>query len=808
MRQKSLPFPNPTNLFIALILGLTTAAMAQSAKITVDAAHQGHPIPPTLWGIFFEDINLSADGGIYPELVRNRSFEDAETPEFWTFSSPDGGKSEASVVLADVQARPPVPPLNPFNRKSLRIKLNGAFTLENPGYWGMNIVSGDTYTLKLAARGENFAGPITARILNGTNEVLARGEFSGIGRRWEYHSVDLTAAGSDPKAKLELSGHGEGTLFLDMVSLMPKKSWKDHGLRLDLGEALDGLHPSFMRFPGGCWVEGDDFAHMNHWKNTVGNIDTRAPLWNIWGYNATQGLGFHEYLQLAEDLGAEPLFCINVGMSHKESIPIDRMGQWVEDALDAIEYANGPTNSVWGAMRAAAGHPAPFGLKYLEIGNENGGAVYRARWPMFVEAIRAEHPEIKCVANHWQGGYPSTPRPEIVDEHFYDTPEWFMRNATHFDKYDRTGPKIFVGEYAVTRNCGLGNLRGAIGEAAFMTGLERNSDVVIMASYAPLLVNLNHRAWNPDLINFDSANWYGLPSYYVQKLFAENRGDVYLATEAQSPVVEAGITAGRIGVGTWNTAAEFKDIKVTAPDGHVLFESDFSNGTTDWRLLGAGAQWKVQDGALQQTAEREFIRALAGRREWTDYTLTLKARKISGAEGFLVLFRINGEEDRTWWNIGGWGNTADAIEAGETFDSKPSHIETGRWYDLKVVVKGKNVTCFLDGQQIHDLNFQSGGKLLSIYATAAMDNKSGDLIMKVVNTSAEPQETQIDQAGLRLTGEGTAIVLTSESATDENSINEPKNVSPKSFPVTCSGTTFSRSFPGNSLTVLRLKTAH
>src|SRR5208337_1314114 len=369
-----------------------------------------------------------------------------------------------------------------------------------------------------------------------SGNVLASGDFSNIGSRWQYRALDLVPLGGDPKGKLELSGEGRGVLFLDMVSLIPKNTWKGHGLRPDLCQALDGLHPHFMRFPGGCWVEGDDFAHMNHWKNTIGDIDTRTPLWNIWGYYATHGLGFHEYLQLAEDLGAEPLFCINVGMSHKEFIPLDRMAQWVQDALDAVEYANGPTDSVWGAMRAQAGHPAPFNLKYLEIGNENGGEIYRQRWPLFVKAIHAKYPDIKFVADHWQGSYPSAPSPDIVDEHFYDSPEWFMRNATHFDKYDRKGPKIFVGEYAVTRNCGLGNLRGALGEAAFMTGLERNSDHVIMASYAPLLVNLNHCAWNPDLINFDSSRWYGLPSYYVQKMFAENRGDVSLPTTVEAPM--------------------------------------------------------------------------------------------------------------------------------------------------------------------------------------------------------------------------------------------------------------------------------
>jgi len=758
-----------TSSIAAAVLAWAILTNAQPSKISVDVAHPAHAISPILWGIFFEDINMSADGGTYPELVRNRSFEDSDVPENWKFANIGGGTSEASVITADVQARPPVPPLNPFNRKSLRVKVDGAFTLQNEGYWGMNIVSGDGYTLKLAARGDKFDGRLIAKVLSNTGEVLASGDISGIVDRWKYYTLDLTAAGHDPRAKLAISGSGKGVLFLDMVSLMPNKTWKNHRLRVDLAESLDGLHPKFMRFPGGCWVEGDDFAHMNHWKNTIGSIDTRTPLWNIWGYNATHGLGFYEYLQLAEDLGAEPLFDVNVGMSHKENVPMDRMNEWVQDALDAIEYANGSTNSLWGGARARQGHPAPFNLKYLEVGNENGGPAYRERWPLFVNAIRAKHPEIRFIANHWQGGYPSNPKPDIVDEHFYDTPEWFMRNANHYDKYDRQGPNIFVGEYAVTRNCGLGNLRGAIGEAAFMTGLERNSDHVVMASYAPLLVNLNHRAWNPDLINFDSAKWYGLPSYYVQKMFAENRGDVYLPTQVQSPLAEGAVTAGMIGVGTWNTAAEFKDIKVTARDGKVLFESDFSKGTQGWKLLGNGANWNVQDGALRQNAEKEFIRALAGERKWTDYTLTLKARKLSGAEGFLVLFHINGPEDRTWWNIGGWGNTSDAIEAGETLDSQPSRIETGRWYDIKVVVSGKRVKCYLDGETIHDLNSDAGGKITSLYATAAKDAKSGDLILKVVNVSANSLDTELDLSGAtNLAGMGTAIVLTSENDTDEN----------------------------------------
>lgn len=781
-------------------LAAALAANAQPAKITVDAAHPAHPVSPMLWGIFFEDINLSADGGIYPELVRNRSFEDAAQPDFWKLTNATGGNSAMEIDSAR--------PLNTFNVHHLRVNVDGGFTLENDGYWGMNVTKGDSYTFKAAARGERLSDPLTVKIVSSTGAVLASGEVSSIGNNWRYHTLDLTANDSDPKAHLEISGAGSGTLFLDMVSLMPAKTWKNHGLRVDLAESLDALHPSFMRFPGGNWIEGDDIAHMYHWKTTIGDIDARTPLWNTWGYNTTQGLGFYEYLQLCEDLGAEPVFGINCGLAlGGKAVPMSQMGQWIQDALDAIEYANGPTNSVWGSLRAQAGHPAPFHLKYMEIGNENGGRDYAERWALLVNAIRAKYPDMKLIVTSslQDGSHPTNPKPDIVDEHYYETPESFMRRADQYDKYDRNGPKIFIGEYAVTQNAGKGNLRAAIGEAAFMTGMERNSDVVKMASYAPLFVNLNHRAWNPDLINFNSSRWYGIPSYYVQQMFSLNRGDVTLPITVDATEVPEPPPSGEIGVGTWNTAAEFKDIQVTAPDGKVLFQSDFSKNSDGWKLLGDGAQWSVTNGVLRQTAEREFIRALAGDKSWTDYTLTLKARKLSGREGFLVLFHITDDEDRNWWNIAGWNNTQNAVELGGTQDGKPGSVETNRWYDIKIELKGQSVKCWLDGQLIHDL----ARPLLStrqLYASATRDDKSGDVIVKVVNAAPFPIDTEINLGGVKtISGPATAIVLTSDSPRDENTIGDPTKVSPKTETFDVSSPDFHRTFPGNSFTVLRLK---
>ena len=777
---------------------LAVQSAAAQATITVAGGQPGHPVSPLLWGIFFEDINLSADGGLYPELVRNRSFEDADKPEYWTFAGGADGRGTATIDGSR--------PLNPLNPHCLRIDSAGGFTLENQGYWGMNIIQGAHYQFNVAARESGgFRGPLTVKLLSSAGQELAVGEISELTRNWRYYPLELTAAGGDPKAKLQITSAASGSVFLDMVSLLPEKTWKNHGLRVDLGESLAALQPAFMRFPGGNWIEGDDLAHMYHWKTTIGDIDSRTPLWNTWGYNTTQGLGVYEYLCLCEDLGAEPLFGISCGMSLHDSVPLGQMGQWVQDALDAIEYANGPTNSVWGGLRAKAGHPAPFHLKYLEIGNENGGPDYAERWALLVNAIRARYPEMQLIMTTDLRGrpYPSDPQPDIIDEHYYESPESFMNRADQYDHYNRQGPKIFVGEYAVTQNAGKGNLRAAVGEAAFMTGLERNSDIVALASYAPLFVNLNHRAWNPDLINFDSSAWYGIPSYYAQQMFARNRGDQTVPVTVDCAAVQEPPPAGQIGVGTWNTEAEFKDIKVTAPDGRVLLTSDFSQNSDGWKLLGDGAQWSVRDGALRQTAERESIRALAGDRSWTDYTLELKARKLAGREGFLILFHIGGDEDRIWWNLGGWENTQDALEMDQTQDPKPSNIEIGRWYDLKLTVTGSRVQCWLDGKLVHDL-VKSRQTTHCLYASATHDRKSGDLILKVVNAAKAPVTTAIKLQDVgNLSGSGQLTVLTSGSPQDENSLAEPLKVSPKTSAFQFQGDTLQQEFPGNSVNVLR-----
>ncbi len=354
---------------------------------------------------------------------------------------------------------------------------------------------------------------------------------------------------------------------------------------------------------------------------------------------------------------------------------------------------------------------------------------------------------MNLIADQWRG-LPKSRPVEIVDEHYYNNPEFFINNANKYDTYDRKGYKVYVGEYAVTKNTGRGNLRGAVGEAAFMTGMERNSDVVVMASYAPLFVNVNDRRWNPDLIQFDSSRVCAIPSYYVQQMFSQNRGDVVLPVDIQFPNRPVEESRGAIGLGTWATQAEYKDIKVTKGD-KTLFTSDFSKGSDGWNL--ARGQWSVKDGALQQTSTENDCLATAGDTSWSNYTLTMKARKISGNEGFFIIFNVQDDNEMMLWNLGGWGNSKHVLDhrfnGGNVLLGKevPGRIENDHWYDIRVEVSARNVRCFLDGKLTNQIDYPSRQTL---YSVAGLNKTGDEVILKVVNTADADQETDIHLAGV------------------------------------------------------------
>ena len=810
-------------LAVLAIAGSTELTFAaDSARIVVRTDQPRRPVPSTLHGLFFEDINYGADGGLYAELVQNRSFEDRDPLYAWSEVAHAGARGRLTVESES--------PLNTNNLHFLRIQVDhsgdGGYGAVNAGFDGIPLRAGDNYSFSVYARRQaGDAAELRIALQGGSGRTLAATNIMNLGSAWKKFEVKLASRASVSNARLVVQATRPGSVDVDMVSLFPEKTFKGrpNGLRADLARLLAEAKPGFLRFPGGCVAEGRDFENIYRWKDTLGDVAERKQNWNLWQdsqsphYNQTYGLGFFEYFQLCEDIGAEPVPVINCGMCCQArqgpAVPLDKLGPYVQDALDLIEFANGAETSEWGARRAAMGHPKPFNLKFLAVGNEQWHQVYFDRYAVFYHAIKAKYPDLQLITTSgphpddalwkfaWDKFQSGTPA-DIVDEHYYRPPQWFLENHQRYDGFDRKGPKIFVGEYAAHDFNRHNTLRAAVAEAAYVTGLWRNSDVVVMASYAPLFARVGHIQWRPDLIWFDNAQSFGSPSYHVQAMAGQNRPDSLLPVQLDVPVRPAAPFTGRISVGTWRTQAEFKDILVTK-DGRTLFRSDFSKDDAGWDTRDG--KWSVVDGALRQTSTDDNLRAYAGDPSWSDYTLSLKARKIAGSEGFLIGFAAGPGNAFTCWNLGGWRNTQHGLEVpGALSPYVPGTIETGRWYDIRIELNGAAVKCYLDGQLVQQASSKSTSGL---YAAAGRDEKSGETILAVANPSSAPIPTRINLDGTtNVAPIARAILLTSASPDDENSFEQPGKVAPReeSFPV--AGPEFERTFPAWSFTILRLAT--
>ncbi|MEI7902273.1 MAG: alpha-L-arabinofuranosidase C-terminal domain-containing protein, partial [bacterium] len=760
----------------------------------------------------FEEIQPAAgskmegDQMVTPKGFKYRTWYKHEL-HAWAAVADNG--AEVSLALDDAN------PLNDKTPHSLRLEIRKTGTragVANEGYWGMSVKKGEPYELSFYARTEG-SQTVTARLesADGT-KTCAKAEVANVSGPWKRYACKLKADGTDPKARLTLCFSKPGTVWLDVVSLFPKTfKNRPNGLRPDLVGLLQGLKPGFVRFPGGCVVEGVTLENRIQWKNTIGDIARRPGRWDLWGYHNTEGLGFHEYLQMCEDLDAEAMYVVSAGLScafRNAEVVSDpeELKPYIQDTLDALEYATGPVTSKWGAERAKNGRAAPFKIKYVEIGNENWGGDYFRNYRPFYDAIKARYPGIITIADC---PIPNQPV-EIIDEHYYVAPDWFFANEKKYDSYDRKGPKIYVGEYAVNNGVGAGNLLGALSEASFMIGMERNSDVVVMSSYAPLFENVNNREWPVNLIRFDSSRSTGRTSYHVQTMFGSHRPDVTLATTAEEmgkPLPKAG---GVIGVGTWDTQAEYKDIVVTQA-GKTLYRSDFAKGTGGWKLLGG--DWKVQDGVLRQSASGNNLLATSGDPSWTDYTLTLKARKLGGAEGFLILFHVKDPQNMAHWNIGGWGNTRFAVEQKEggvnheIGKGPDGSIEADRWYDIKVEVAGVTVSCYLDGKLVQTAKLMPPQPKAGLYALGGMDEKKGQLIIKAVNPGDRPLDTVfLIQGAAGIKSNARVITLAGDTPTAENTLDEPTQVVPVETVFEGVGPEFKYSLKPYSLTIFRLDT--
>jgi len=524
--------------------------------ITVKAA-ESKKISDMLVGVFFEDINYAADGGLYAELVQNRDFEyapsdkegrdkDWNSTTAWSLS---GGKGTLAVDS--------VQPVH-TNNKHYAILKSGA-AIVNSGYDGIAVKSGDSYDFSIFAKNINGkASGIKVRLIGANGEVYGETSVKGISTTWKKLNAVIKVTKTVANARLEVAPQTTGTVAVDMISLFPQKTYKGrkNGLRADLAQTVADLHPKFMRFPGGCVAHGDGLGNIYRWKNSIGPLEARVPQRNLWGYHQTTGLGYFEYFQYCEDMGAAPLPVIAAGVPCQNSaidehiglggqqcgVPMEEMGQYVQDILDLVEYANGPVTSKWGKLRAEAGHPKPFNLKYVGIGNEDLITdLFEERYAMILKAMKDKYPEITVIGTvgpaaegtDYEEGWALADKLDIpmVDEHYYQPVGWFINNQDYYDRYDRSKSKVYLGEYAAFLRGRPNNIETALAEALYLTALERNGDVVSMTSYAPMLAKENHTQWNPDLIYFNNTEVKPTVGYYTQQLYGQNAGDVYLPSD-------------------------------------------------------------------------------------------------------------------------------------------------------------------------------------------------------------------------------------------------------------------------------------
>jgi alpha-L-arabinofuranosidase len=538
---------------------LLSSASGLEIGLTVQLDGHQKPMSPELFGIFFEDISYAADGGLYAEMVQNRSFDYSplDNPGWHAFTGWDlvqSGGAKASYFIGDAR------PVHPNNPHYLELDcdaggLEAGAGIRNSGFDGMSLKAGENYIFSVFARqqpGKTFS--LETRLENNDGTLLGRGEIPALTQDWKKYSVVINAGKDDDNARLVLLAHGDkGVIYLDMVSLFPEKTFhrRPNGLRADLAQALADLSPKFMRFPGGCLVHGDGLTNMYRWKDTIGPVEQRKSQKNIWRYHQTMGLGYFEYFQFCEDIGAVPVPVVAAGVSCQNSdrywgvgqqaIPMEQMQEYTDEICDLIEWATGSDSSEWGAKRAAAGHPEPFGLKYLAIGNEDAQTpAFQKRFKSIYEAVKARYPKITLIGN--VGPAPDGDEFErgwafarelglaMVAEHYYKEPEWFLKHRHRYDGYDRGGSKVFVSEYAAHDTGRRTTLRSALAEAAYMTSLERNSDIVQMACYAPLFGKIGQTRWNPNLIYFTNNQVVLTVNYYVQQLFSTHAGDLYLET--------------------------------------------------------------------------------------------------------------------------------------------------------------------------------------------------------------------------------------------------------------------------------------
>lgn len=832
----------------ALAMGFSSCQSPEPQMVLeVDMNSHEAEVPESMYGIFFEEINHAGDGGLYGEMLMNRSFEERVVPEGYKIENnelvaptvihhssgkPASGRyrwgedpypgwkldirSEAEATMAVTDEMPNFKTA-PNSMKVDVKNIGNGVSLINEGYWGLALQKGATYRLRMFVKSGTGAGKLTVRLLGADNKELGQTSLAlKNGSSWQEYKAEISASDTTTCGKLAIDMPQNGTYYFDYVSLFPKDTYKgrENGMRKDVAEMIEGLRPAFIRWPGGCIVEGITLNNRVQWKKTLGDPASRCGEYDTWGYRNNYGFGYKEFLDFCEDVGAKGMYVCNVGIACQyrtgEACSDKEAQNYLQDALDAIEYAIGDTTTTWGAVRAKEGHPAPYPLAYVEIGNENWGPLYDKRFNMFYDAIKAKYPQLTLISNHGIGGLGQARKTDMIDPHWYVAPEFFFNNANIFDNHERGKYKIYVGEYACNQGVGGGNMLAALSEAAFITGMERNSDLVTMASYAPLFENKNDRCWPTNLIWIKNDKVVGRSSYYVQKMFSENKPTYNLSIKADT--IQKEIPAlikekGYVGFGTWGTQTQFRNLAVIDSTG-IVTKADM-NDASQW--VKVSGEWTTDAGTYTQTSGMNRTALLWNKaKAGIGDTIAFEVNKISGYEGFFAYFGMDELSLKSGYmlNAGGWGNTSTAIETVKDNNSTvlsekvAEKIESGKWNKVKIVLKEKGADYYINGKLM--LAHTNKPKNDRFYI-AGFDKKSDEVIIKFVNASDKACTTRIDLKGGDVESKGRIITLRSDSVEEENSFEEPLKISPVEEEYNGFSSSFTYDFKPNSFTILRLK---
>lgn len=829
----------------------------EKASLQIFTNKVKNTVSPNLHGIFFEEISHGGEGGLYAELIQNRGFEESRIPPgavlegnmlnpnpekkphynlngrpsnfrlqwpvktampYWSIKTGEGGNVEA--VLSTEK------PLTDATPQSATVKVNqlskdGKDYFVNEGFWGINAKKGDAYNLSFYTRTtDSYKGPLTVVLLSSTGKEIASHIFKSVNsKEWKKYSCKLIPSETDGKSSFAFRFGSTGEIMFDFVSMFPAKTFKNrpNGLRADLAQYLADLKPAFVRWPGGCFVEGLNVESAPNWKKSIGPLEQRPGTFSVWGYWSSDGFGYHEYLQFCEDINSDALYVFNAGVACEfrsgTFIKDEELQPVIDDVLDAIEYAIGPVSSKWGKVRAQNGHPKPFPLKYIEVGNEQHGPWYAKRYNRFHEAIKSKYPQIKIISSMGIGDVnkrtlDSIKVTDMADEHAYKSAFWSFTNYDHFDNYKRGDYELYVGEYATNAGVGAGNLQAALNDAAYILSMENNGDLVKMSSYAPLFENVNTRHWPVNLIKYNADSSFARISYYTIKLLNEHRSDENLSINLNliPSTIKKPKNKGSIGLATWDTQTEYRNIEVIE-NGKTVYKSDFANNLNEWDNVRGN--WEVKDGAIAQTAQGPQRLMVLKDKSFETYTLKLEARKTGGTNAFIIPFAVTDRNNMLRAHIGSYVNANTVFEivtdgsVSNISDSRRLRrpIETGKWYSIRLEVGYDKVDCYLNDTLL--LSYIEPRKVFSL---AGRDQSNGDLIIKMVNGADAPCETDIALEGTEvMNGSVTAYTITAPSVRSENSFTNPKEFIPvKTVPGKVNGKKLNYTFPKHSITVLRI----